>query len=111
MSVFKCSSYAAFSRIIQNGMNNSGGDGSWTILKGSILGIYENVGVSKKARKIRLDLPLDESGKLLEDFCLEECSPSFAGAVVLNASNDGWIDWKNKDGSSADIYRAKEYDE
>ena len=86
-------------------------NGSWTLLKGSILGIYENVGVSKKARKIRLDLPLDENGRLLEDFCLGECSPSFAGAVVLNASNDGWIDWKNKDGCSVDIYRVKETDE
>lgn len=86
-------------------------NGSWTLLKGSILGVYENAGVSKKARKIRMDLPLDENGKLLEDFCLGECSPSFAGTVVLNASNDGWIDWKNKDGNPVDIYRVKETDE
>lgn len=64
-------------------------NGSWTLLKGSILGMTENAGVSKKARKIRLDMPIDETGKLLEDFCLGECSPSLAGSVVMNASNDG----------------------
>ena len=86
-------------------------NGSWTLLKGSILGMTENAGVSKKARKIRLDMPIDETGKLLEDFCLGECSPSFAGSVVMNASNDGWIEWKNKDGNPVDTYRVKEKDE
>ena len=86
-------------------------NGSWTLLKGSILGMTENAGVSKKARKIRLDMPIDETGKLLEDFCLGECSPSLAGAVVMNASNDGWIEWKNKDGNPVDTYRMKEKDE
>lgn len=86
-------------------------NGSWTLLKGSILGMTENAGVSKKARKIRLDMPIDETGKLLEDFCLGECSPSLAGSVVMNASNDGWIEWKNKDGNPVDTYRMKEKDE
>lgn len=70
-----------------------------------------HVGVSKKAKKIRLDMPIDETGKLLEDFCLGECSPSLAGSVVMNASNDGWIEWKNKDGNPVDTYRMKEKDE
>ena len=26
----------------------------------------------------------------------------------MNASNDGWLDWKNKDGEAVDIYRKKE---
>ncbi len=86
-------------------------NGSWTLLKGSILGMTENAGVSKKARKIRLDMPIDETGKLLEDFCLGECSPSLAGSVVMNASNDGWIEWRNKDGNPVDTYRVKEKDE
>ena len=86
-------------------------NGSWTLLKGSILGMTENAGVSKKARKIRLDMPIDETGKLLEDFCLGECSPSLAGSVVMNASNDGWIEWRNKDGNPVDTYRVKKKDE
>jgi hypothetical protein len=50
---------------------------------------------------------LDSSGKLLEDFELGECSPSHAGMVVMNQSNNGWTDWKDKDGNPVDIYRSK----
>ncbi len=82
-------------------------NGCWTILKGSVLGVSEGSGVSKKARMARLDMSIDSNGKLLEDYELGECSPSFAGNVVLNGSTDGWLDWKNKDGNSVDIYRAK----
>lgn len=86
-------------------------NGSWTLQKGSVLGLNENAGVSRKARKIRLELSLDDNGKLMEDYCLGECSPSLAGTVVLNAANDGWIDWKDKDGCPVDIYRLKGKDE
>lgn len=80
-------------------------NGNWKLLKGSILGISEDAGVSQKAKSIREKLPLDNNGKLLEDVELGECSPSFVGAVVLNQSNDGWTDWKNKIGQPIDIYR------
>lgn len=80
-------------------------NGIWTLKRGSILGITEDVGVSKKAKSARLDLQMDDQGKLLEDAELGECSPSHAGAVVMNQSNDGWADWHNKDGRPIDIYR------
>lgn len=59
-------------------------------------------------RLMRMSMPIDANGKLLEDYELGECSPSFAGAVVMNASNDGWLDWKNQEGNAVDIYRKKE---
>ncbi len=81
-------------------------NGIWTLKRGSILGITEDVGVSKKAKMARLDLQMDANGKLLEDAELGACSPSHAGAVVMNQSNDGWTDWHNKEGKPIDIYRA-----
>lgn len=80
-------------------------NGIWTLKSGSILGITEDVGVSKKAKSARLDLQMDDNGRLLEDAELGACSPSHAGAVVMNQSNDGWTDWYNKDGFPIDIYR------
>ncbi len=80
-------------------------NGRWTLLKGSILGIAEDVGVSQKAKAVRASLPLDKNGKLLEDVELGECSPSHAGTVVMNQSNNGWADWKNEKGQPVDIYR------
>ena len=85
--------------------------GRWTILKGSVLGIREDAGVSHKAKVVRAGLPLDDNGRLLEDIDLGECSPSFAGTVVMNQSNNGWGDWKNSDGQSIDIYRKKQEEE
>lgn len=84
-------------------------NGRWTILKGSILGITEDMGVSQKAKAVRATLPLDSNGKLLEDVELGECSPSYAGTVVMNQSNNGWADWKNEAGQSVDIYRGNQY--
>lgn len=80
-------------------------NGRWTLLKGSILGIVEDVGVSQKAKAARAELPLDSNGKLLEDSELGDCSPSHAGTVVMNQSNNGWTDWKNSEGQPIDIYR------
>ena len=84
--------------------------GRWTLLKGSILGINEDAGVSQKARTLRMSMPIDSGGVLLEDTELGECSPSFAGAIVMNQSNNGWEDWKDKDGNPVDIYRKKKDD-
>ena len=83
-------------------------NGRWTLMKGSVLGIVEDVGVSQKAKTVRASMPLDSNGKLLEDFELGACSPSHAGTVVMNQSNNGWTDWKNAKGQSVDIYRKKE---
>lgn len=82
-------------------------NGRWTLLKGSVLGIVEDVGVSQKAKIIRASLPMDSNGKLLEDVELGDCSPSHAGALVMNQSNNGWDDWKNAKGQSINIYRKK----
>lgn len=82
-------------------------NGCWTLLKGSLLGINEDVGISQKAKDFRFKLPMDSNGHLLDDFSLGECSPSFAGNVVLNQSCDGWTEWKNINGAPIDIYRQK----
>ena len=80
-------------------------NGCWTLLKGSSLGIHEDIGTSNKSRKLRTQLPMDANGVLLDDFSLGDCSPSCAGSVVLNQSCDGWIEWKNAAGKTIDIYR------
>lgn len=86
-------------------------NGRWTIVKGSVLGITEDVGVSQRGKSIRASLPLDSNGRLLEDVELGECSPSFAGSIVMNQSNNGWTDWKNENGQPIDIYRNKNEEE
>jgi len=80
-------------------------NGKWTLLKGSILGIKEDAGVSQKAKVARSSFPFDDNGTLLEDVELGECSPSYAGSIVMNQSNNGWTDWKNELGEPIDIYR------
>lgn len=83
-------------------------NGEWTLLKGSILGISEGIGGSQKAKNLRKTLNIDENGILLEDAELGECTPSFAGNLVMNQANNGWVDWKNKQGQPLEIYRKKE---
>ena len=83
-------------------------NGRWTLLRGSVLGMAEDMGVSQKAKRTRAELPLDSNGKLLDDYELGECSPSHAGTVVMNQSNNGWSDWHDVDGQPVDIYRSHE---
>ena len=80
-------------------------NGKWTLLKGSLLGVTEDKGTTKKSRATRELLSLDENGKLLEDFDLGECTPSFAGDVVMNQSINGWENWYNEKNEPVDIYR------
>ncbi len=80
-------------------------DSKWTLLKGSVLGITEDKGTTKKSRAVRELLSLDKNGKLLEDYELGECTPSFAGDVVMNQSINGWDDWHNEKDEPVDIYR------
>ena len=70
-----------------------------------MLGITEDVGGSKKAKSTRATMPLDDNGLLLDDYELGYCTPSFVGNIVMNASNNGWQDWKNSNGQPVDIYR------
>lgn len=87
-------------------------NGSWTILKGSVLGIHEDVGgIPQKAIPIRATMAIDSNGTLLEDTELGECSPSFAGSIVMNAPCDGWMYWFNSEGKPIDIYRVRKTDD
>ena len=87
-------------------------NGSWTILKGSTLGIHEDVGgIPQKAIPIRANMAIDRNGMLLEDTELGECSPSFAGCVIMNAPCDGWKYWFNSNGKPIDIYRVMKQEE
>lgn len=81
--------------------------GRWTLLKGSILEIVENPDISQKAKTLRMSMPIDSDGKLLEDVELGECSPSFVGNLVMNRTTNGWTYWKDKDGNPVDIYRQR----
>ena len=80
-------------------------NGRWTILKGSILGIKEDVGVSLRAKAVRASMPMDSNGRLLEDVELGDCSPSHAGVVVMNSANNGWTDWKDERGEAVKKYQ------
>ncbi len=86
-------------------------NGKWTILKDSIIGIKEDKGVSQKARMTRENIKFNDQGKLLEDFELGQCTPSFAGAVIMNQSINGWTDWHDKNGNQLDIFRIKDKEE
>lgn len=83
-------------------------NGHWTLLKGSILALVEDVGASQKVKELRETLPIDKKGKLLENADLGSCSPSFAGSVVINQACNGWTAWYDKDGKSIDVYRKTE---
>ncbi len=79
--------------------------GKWKLLQGSVLGVTEDAGVSQKAKTMRATLHLGSDGTLMEDTDLGECAPSLAGTIVLNASINGWTEWKNKSGIPVDFYR------
>ena len=79
----------------------------WTLLKGSCIGVYEDVGVSQKAKDARANMKISNEGILLEDAYLGECTPSHAGSIVMNQSNNGWEDWRTENGLSINIYRKK----
>lgn len=83
-------------------------DGKWTIIKGSILGVHEDAGVSKKTKAIRATISLAANGELLEDIEMGECTPSSAGEVVMNQSSNGWMEWTTSDGQPIDIFRKKD---
>lgn len=80
-------------------------DGRWVLLKGSIVGMIENAGVPSSAKIVRMRLPLDSNGVLLEDVELGAVSPSFAGSVVFNSAINGWEAWKDEKGNSIKQYQ------
>ena len=82
-------------------------NGSWTLLKGSVLSMYEGAGLTKNIRSVRANMSINANGILTEDFKLGECSPSFAGALVINQSCNGWTNWTDKNGENIDKFRKK----
>ena len=56
-------------------------------------------------------MAIDKNGKLLEDANLGVCTPTFAGFIVLNQSNNGWVECKTMSGRPIDIFRKKNQDE
>jgi len=81
-------------------------DGEWTILKGSDIALVEDKGLSEKARSLRTSFQISEDGKLISDVPLGRCSPSFAGALVINQSCNGWAHWRDEKGQPIELYRA-----
>lgn len=86
-------------------------NGNWTIKKGSILGLHEASEVPQIVKEFRKTMAIDKNGKLLEDANLGVCTPTFAGFIVLNQSNNGWVEWKTMSGKPIDIFRKKNQDE
>lgn len=80
-------------------------NGSWTLLKGSDIGVHEDKGVSKRAKQIRAELSISEDNKLLEDYEFGVCSPSLIGSVVINQSCDGWTNWITSDGRQIGVFK------
>ena len=80
-------------------------NGRWMLLKGSMLALKEDAGCSQKAKSLRITLPIATNGQLLEDVELGECSPSFAGNIVMYQSINGWEEWLNSEDKPIDIYR------
>ncbi len=73
-------------------------DGVFIVLKGSICASTNEGWVPESRRSAII-----EDNILMKDI---ECnSPSTAGWVILGASNNGWMVWKDKDGKNIDIYR------
>lgn len=86
-------------------------NGNWTIKKGSNLGVNEGPVVPQIVKDLRKSLVIDKDGRLLEDANLGVCTPTFAGFIVLNQSNNGWVEWHTMNNQPIDIYRVKSHEE
>ena len=87
-------------------------DGKWTLKRGSIIEPSDTAEkLPKRVKMCRDTLPVDKSGKLLEDIELGECAPSFVGSVVANIPLDGWHYWKDKDKQPINKYRQETEEE
>lgn len=81
--------------------------GTWTLLKDSVLSMNEGYGVPKNVKIERSKMCIDANGVLKEDYYLGACSPSFAGALVINQSCNGWVNWKDSKQECIDKFRKK----
>ena len=76
-------------------------DGVLTLKKGSVCApiTHDNPPETVKSAPVKDTI-------LTDDVICE--SPSMASFLVVGKSSNGWIEWKNKDGSPIDIYRKKQ---
>lgn len=79
-------------------------DGIFKVLKGSICGPIKGSRIPEERKNA-----LIENNILQEDIICR--SPSTAGFVVIGASNNGWVEWKNKDGQPIDFFRSSEIED
>ncbi|MGI6743663.1 MAG: DUF4357 domain-containing protein [Eubacteriales bacterium] len=75
-------------------------DGTFTVLKGSICAPVS----SGYVLKIRKNAVI-ENDVLMEDVVCN--SPSAAGWIIVGGSNNGWTEWKDKNGKPINIFRNK----
>lgn len=73
--------------------------------------MHEASEVPQIVKEFRKTMAIDKNGKLLEDANLGVCTPTFAGFIVLNQSNNGWVECKTMSGRPIDIFRKKNQDE
>lgn len=75
-------------------------DGEFKLLQGSLCGPTGDGFVPEIRKNARI-----EDNILMEDILCS--SPSAAGWVVIGKSNNGWTEWKDKNGEVIDKYRGK----
>ena len=75
-------------------------DGLFKVLKGAVCAPTSKGFVPE----IRKTVPI-VSNILVDDVICD--SPSAAGWVIAGRSNNGWLEWKDKNGIPIDIYRKK----
>lgn len=78
-------------------------DGALTIRAGQHIAVDDSPSIDKAMRALRRD-NIDLHGVVLND--VRFSSPSQAAAFVTGHANDGWTQWKTKDGTPIDQFRA-----
>ena len=76
-------------------------DGIFKVLKGSICAPTKEGLVSEIRNKARI-----ENDVLMEDVICS--SPSTAGLLVIGRSNNGWVEWKDKNGKKIAAFREED---
>jgi hypothetical protein len=77
-------------------------NGKFIIKSGSVICPIEGKGLSDNIHKLRKKV-VAENDRLKEDVQLS--SPSAAGGLLIGASCNGWVTWKDANGKSLDHYR------
>ena len=81
-------------------------NGEWIIQKGSIIGVFEDKGVSSQAKSLHQKMKIDKKGNLLEDVNLGKASPSAIAAAIMYQSQNGWTAIADKNGTPISEYRS-----